>query len=52
MWAVLANRLGDGQAIMIEPAKNEQGWTVRTAGRDRGYPVDNDGLILFARSRH
>ena len=34
---------------MIEPADNEQGWAVRTAGRDRGYPIDYDGLILFAR---
>ena len=36
---------------MIEPAANEQGWAVRTAGTDRGYPVDYDGLILFARNR-
>ncbi|MFE3572457.1 hypothetical protein ACFXON_23855, partial [Bacillus subtilis] len=34
MWQLLADRVNDGQAVMIEPAKNEQGWTVRTAGRD------------------
>jgi CRISPR-associated protein Cas2 len=51
VWAVLADRVGDGQALMIEPAGNEQGWTVRTAGRDRGHPVDYDGLVLFARNR-
>ncbi len=51
LWAVLSQRVGDGQAVMIEPAGNEQGWAVRTAGRDRGYPVDYDGLILFARPR-
>ncbi|MBX6389148.1 MAG: type I-E CRISPR-associated endoribonuclease Cas2 [Frankia sp.] len=51
LWTLLATRVGDGQAIMIEPADNEQRWTVRTAGRDRGEPIDYDGLILFARPR-
>lgn len=51
VWTVLADRIGDGQAIMIEPARNEQRWTVRTAGRDRWHPVDYDGLILSARLR-
>lgn len=36
---------------MIEPAKNEQGWAIRTAGRDRWVPIDLDGLILSARLR-
>lgn len=51
LWALLAERIGDGQLVMVEPAKNEQGWAVRTAGRDRWYPVDYDGLILSARER-
>jgi CRISPR-associated protein Cas2 len=51
LWPVLEQRISGGQAFMIEPASNEQGWTVRTAGHDRGYPVDYDGLILFARNR-
>ena len=51
LWDVLADRIRDGQAIMIEPADNEQGWAVRTAGTDRWYPVDFDGLILSARLR-
>lgn len=51
LWEVLANRIGDGQAIMVEPVKNEQRWAVRTAGKDRWYPVDYDGLILSARLR-
>lgn len=51
LWPVLADRIGDGQAIMIEPAQNEQRWAIRTAGRDRWYPVDLDGLILSARPR-
>lgn len=51
VWKVLAERIGPGQAIMVEPADNEQRWAVRTAGRDRWYPVDLDGLILSARLR-
>lgn len=51
LWKLLAARVGDGQAVMIEPARNEQGWAVRTAGRDRWYPVDLDGLMLIARPR-
>ena len=52
LWNVLAERIGDGQAIMVEPATNEQRWALRTAGRDRWYPIDLDGLILSARPRH
>lgn len=51
VWTILAESIGDGQAIMVEPADNEQGWAVRTAGRDRWTPVDYDGLMLVARSR-
>jgi CRISPR-associated protein Cas2 len=36
---------------MIEPATTEQGWSARTAGRDRWTPVDFDGLTLIARPR-
>ncbi|MET9292820.1 type I-E CRISPR-associated endoribonuclease Cas2e [Streptomyces sp. NPDC003077] len=51
LWQLLATRIGDGQAVLVEPAPNEQGWAVRTAGRDRWRPVDFDGLILSARER-
>lgn len=51
IWLVLADRIGEGHAVMVEPANNEQGWTVRTAGRERWQPTDFDGLILFARDR-
>lgn len=51
LWLVLFERIGDGQAVMIEPARNEQRWAIRTAGRDRWHPVDYDGLILCARPR-
>ncbi|GGO98575.1 type I-E CRISPR-associated endoribonuclease Cas2e [Wenjunlia tyrosinilytica] len=51
LWELIATRIGDGQAVLVEPASNEQGWAVRTAGHDRWRPVDYDGLILSARSR-
>jgi CRISPR-associated protein Cas2 len=51
LWKVLADRIDDGQAVMIEPANTEQAWAVRTAGRDRWTPVDFDGVLLMARSR-
>jgi CRISPR-associated protein Cas2 len=51
LWELLAQRIGEGQAVIVEQAENEQRWTVQTAGRDRWYPVDYDGLILSARLR-
>ncbi|WP_326690327.1 MULTISPECIES: type I-E CRISPR-associated endoribonuclease Cas2e [unclassified Streptomyces] len=51
LWTTLADRIGDGQAVMIEPADNEQHWSTRTAGRDRWYPIDYEGLMLIARPR-
>lgn len=51
VWPVVASRIGDGSAVMIEPAQNEQGWSTRTAGRQRWAPLDMDGLILVARPR-
>ncbi|MBK6887880.1 MAG: type I-E CRISPR-associated endoribonuclease Cas2 [Tetrasphaera sp.] len=51
LWTVLSDRIGDGQVVMVEPAGNEQGWAVRTAGKQRWAPVDFDGLMLVARQR-
>lgn len=51
LWETLADRVDDGQVVMAEPASNEQGWAIRTAGTDRWFPVDYDGLILSARLR-
>ena len=51
MWEALVDRIGDGQAVMAESASNEQGWVVRTAGRDRWRPVDFDGVMPMARPR-
>lgn len=52
LWPTIASRIGDGSAVMVEPAHNEQGWTARTAGRDRWPLIDIDGLILLSRPRH
>jgi len=51
LWSLLSSRIGSGQVVMVEPARNEQGWAIRTAGPERWYPVDFDGLILSARER-
>ncbi|MFI7097776.1 type I-E CRISPR-associated endoribonuclease Cas2e [Streptomyces sp. NPDC050161] len=51
LWELLATRIGDGQAVLAEPASNEQGWAIRTAGRERWRPVDFEGVILSARER-
>jgi CRISPR-associated protein Cas2 len=51
LWDVLSAGVRSGQAIMVEPAQNEQGWAVRTAGHDRWWPVEWDGLVLCARPR-
>lgn len=49
LWGVVEERVGDGQAVLVHRARNEQGWSVRTAGQDRWRPVDLDGLILMER---
>lgn len=51
LWSTLSDRIGDGQVVMVEPAHTEQGWAIRTAGKDRWAPVDFDGLTLVARQR-
>ncbi len=51
LWALLSERIHNGQAIMIETATTEQGWTTRTAGQDRWTPTDFDGITLIARPR-
>lgn len=48
LWEVINDRIGDGQAVMIEPKSNEQGWTMRGAGRERYRPMEVDGLVFFS----
>lgn len=49
LWGVIVEKIGEGQAVLVERVRNEQGWAVRTAGVDRWTPVDFDGLILMER---
>lgn len=49
LWTTITDRIGDGQAVLVLTARNEQGWTTRTAGRDRWRPIDIEGLILIER---
>lgn len=49
LWTTIEDRVQDGQAVLVYRARNEQGWSVMTAGRDRWRPVDFDGLILMQR---
>lgn len=51
LWDTLRTRIGDGQAVMIEPATTEQDCAIRTTGRDRWQPTDYDGITLLARRR-
>jgi len=49
LWDVISQRVGDGQAVLVMRIRNEQDWTVLTAGCDRWSPIDFDGLILMQR---
>lgn len=49
LWTTITEKIGDGNAVLVLTARNEQGWTTRTAGRDRWRPIDIDGLILIER---
>jgi CRISPR-associated protein Cas2 len=51
LWEVIEGGIRAGQAIMVETADTEQGWSVRTAGADRWWPVEWDGLVLCARPK-
>jgi len=48
LWTVVAASVGEGAAVLIYPAENEQRFTIRTAGPMRREVVDFDGLALVA----
>ena len=50
LWAHVADVIHetDGYATCIYPAPNEQGYTIRTAGRNPRRVIDLDGLELIA----
>jgi CRISPR-associated protein Cas2 len=47
LWNAATAVVGDGAAVLIHPAANEQGFTIRTAGTRRRHPEDFDGLTLI-----
>ncbi|MCD0485207.1 type I-E CRISPR-associated endoribonuclease Cas2e [Streptacidiphilus sp. ASG 303] len=47
LWDAASQVVGDGAAVLIHPAANEQGFALRTAGARRRQPVDFDGLTLI-----
>lgn len=49
VWERIEAKVGDGQAVMLYPSRTEQGFQIRTAGRDRWTPVDYDGMWLMRR---
>ena len=48
VWEEVVGDIGDGNAVMVEPATNEAGFSFRAAGRNRRIPVDDHGLPLVA----
>jgi CRISPR-associated protein Cas2 len=47
LWDATAAVVGDGAAVLVHPAANEQGFALRTAGTRRRHPADFDGLTLI-----
>ncbi|MCD0447506.1 type I-E CRISPR-associated endoribonuclease Cas2e [Glycomyces sp. A-F 0318] len=47
LWELTEQTVADGAAVLIHPAPNEQGFTIRTAGTRRRQPEDFDGLTLM-----
>ena len=48
LWSVVSASVGEGAAVLVHPAANEQRFAVRTAGERRRHTVDLDGLLLVA----
>lgn len=48
LWDITCENIGEGTAIMVIAARNEQGFTVRNVGH-RWKPVDLDGFIALRR---
>ncbi len=46
LWQNVAACIGEGVAVLVHPADNEQGFQLRTAGEQRRQPLDFDGLAL------
>lgn len=46
LWSAVAASVGDGAAVCVYPAENEQRYLIRTAGKRRRSIFDSDGLQL------
>ena len=49
LWTYIGDHCGNGGAVMLAAAHNEQGFRVHTAGRGRWEPVDLGGVTLMRR---
>lgn len=47
LWQQVTDAVGDGAAVCIHPADNEQRYTITTAGDQRRQVLDFDGLNLI-----
>ncbi|MCB5180669.1 type I-E CRISPR-associated endoribonuclease Cas2e [Streptomyces antimicrobicus] len=48
LWTAVVAAAQEGSATLAYPSDNEQGFELRTTGRQRRRPVDFDGLTLIA----
>ena len=48
LWARVVELCKDGDAIMVQPANNDQGMTI-TSHRHKWTPIDHDGVTLMCR---
>ena len=50
LWGTIESETHGGWALLIHPAANEQGFSIRTCGEERRNVVDMSGLQLIAMS--
>jgi CRISPR-associated protein Cas2 len=46
LWQMIDQKIGNGSAVMIYPARNEQGFDARMLGNPSRSLVDIEGLLL------
>ncbi|MGF1603431.1 MAG: type I-E CRISPR-associated endoribonuclease Cas2e [Thermosynechococcaceae cyanobacterium] len=46
LWQLIEKKIGKGSAVMIYPARNEQGFDARMLGNPLRSLVDIEGLLL------
>ena len=51
LWNQIIANTDDGWGLLVTSAPTEQGFTIRTCGRERREIVDQEGLLLVAQSR-